>query len=569
MPPRVIPRFEFDFPGAGDSAGLPGDASRLASWTDSVFGAAAWLAASTSAGRVAAIGLGLGGLAAAMAVSDGAMIDDLVLWATPPQGRTFLREQRAFANLQSSRYGSTGDAEPTTLPDGWLEVSGFVMSAETIAALDALDLAAMGVGRLQRALLLDRDGLPSSVSLKRHFEAAGVDVSEAAGHGWGAMCFHPERYDPPLDVIERVTNWLGAPRPLQAAPAVNDPTVSRGPSAADRIELLVDGRQVREQPLEPDQRLGRSFGILSEPAEQPPSDLCAVFLNAGAVRRIGPNRMWVETARRLAATGVPSLRIDVEGIGDADGDAGMYEDVGRFYAPDRGAQVVAMLDALQAKGYGPRFVLVGLCAGGYWAFNTGAADARVVAALVINPRALVWELDLVARRDARQVQRLGDPSLWRRILRRDIEAARIGSVARAFASQAWARLARGVGGGPSGIRADSMTRQLERTLDRLRDSKTRVVLAFSGDEPVHDELERDGFIERMADWPDVVVEALPASDHTVRPIVAQDRVHALLDREFAALLATSPDAAAAPDPPSADRAAHPRSQPPKRIVKDG
>jgi pimeloyl-ACP methyl ester carboxylesterase len=564
------PTLRIDFPGAGDSAGLPGDASRVAAWTASVSGAAAWLAAATSAGRVAAIGLGLGGLVAAAAVSDGAMIDDLVLWATPAHGRAFLREQQAFANLQSSRYGPTGESGSTGLPDGWLEVSGFVLSAETIAALDGLDLVAMNTGRLRRALLMDRDGLPIGASLRRHFEAAGVEVSEASGHGWGAMCFHPEQYDPPLDVIERVTSWIGAADALRAVPEANAPEAFEIPGVADGVELIVDGRRIREHALEPEERLGRSFGILSEPADQPRSDLCAVFLNAGAVRRIGPNRMWVETSRRLAATGVPSVRIDVEGIGDADGDAGMYVDVGRFYTPDRGEQIVAILDSLQAQGYGPRFVLVGLCAGGYWAFNTGAEDARVIAALVLNPRALVWDTELVARRDARQVQRLGDPGLWRRILRGDVEAARIAAVARAFARQTLAGLARRVGGGRSGPPDDSLTAQLERTLDRLRDTKTRVVLAFSGDEPVYDELARDGILGHMARWPGIVVEALPGSDHTVRPIVAQDMTQALLDREFASLLGASPDAATAPDPTPADRrSARPRSEPSKGIVKHG
>jgi alpha/beta superfamily hydrolase len=32
--------------------------------------------------------------------------------------------------------------------------------------------------------------------------------------------------------------------------------------------------------------------------------------------------MWVEASRRWAALGVATLRIDLEGIGDADGDAG-------------------------------------------------------------------------------------------------------------------------------------------------------------------------------------------------------------------------------------------------------
>ena len=42
-----------------------------------------------------------------------------------------------------------------------------------------------------------------------------------------------------------------------------------------------------------------------------------VIFNAGAVHRVGPNRMTVTLARRLAAMGLPSLRFDLEGLGDS------------------------------------------------------------------------------------------------------------------------------------------------------------------------------------------------------------------------------------------------------------
>ena len=560
------PTLRIDLPGTGDSAGLPGDAARLGSWSASVRVATAWLSSSTAGGRVAVIGLGLGGLVAAKALADGAIVDDLVLWAAPERGRAFLREQRAFANLQSSRYGPTGDAGPTLLPDGWLEVGGFVLSAETIRDLDGLDLASLATGQLKRALLLDRDGIAMGTSVSRRFEGAGVEVSEHPGDGWGAMCFHPEQHDPPLDVIQRVTSWIGEAGTTGAAPARRVPS---SPDVLDELELVIDGNGIRERAFEHDQGDGRSFGILAEPIVGSSSDLCAVFLNAGAVRRIGPNRMWVEAARRWAARGVPTLRIDVEGLGDADGDAGMYVDVGRFYTPDRGEQVRAQLDALGARGYGPRFALVGLCAGGYWAFNTAAADARVVTAVVLNPRALVWDPDLVAGRDARQVRRLLEPGLWRRILHGEIEATRIRTVTRALAGQAWRHIARRAGR-PSGPNIESLAAQLERTFEQLRDAGTRIVLAFSSDEPVYDELERDGILSRVASWPGVVIESLPAADHTVRPIVAQNAVHALLDRELTTMIEASRRAMPMPGPIDPDR--HPGirpAQPPERIAEHG
>ena len=43
-------------------------------------------------------------------------------------------------------------------------------------------------------------------------------------------------------------------------------------------------------------------------------------MNAGGVRHIGPNRMWVEAARRWAAQGIPSARVDFIRVGESDGD---------------------------------------------------------------------------------------------------------------------------------------------------------------------------------------------------------------------------------------------------------
>ena len=57
-------------------------------------------------------------------------------------------------------------------------------------------------------------------------------------------------------------------------------------------------------------------------------------------------------------------------------------------------------------------------------------------------------------------------------------------------------------------------------------------MAFSDEEPVHAELERDGVLAHLDRWPNMQMEALPARDHTLRPIVAQLGVHELLVREL-------------------------------------
>ena len=179
------------------ATGSPPTPAGSRAWTEATAAAAAWLRESTGGRRVAAIGIGLGGLVAVKAISEGAAIDELVVWATPGNGRAFVRAERAFAGLQTSRYSLTGEPEPSLLPEGWMEVNGFTLSAETVADLEALTLAGLSTGGLQRALLLDHDGIPVDAGLRRHLEDAVVDVTTASGPGWGAMTFHPERFDPP------------------------------------------------------------------------------------------------------------------------------------------------------------------------------------------------------------------------------------------------------------------------------------------------------------------------------------------------------------------------------------
>jgi alpha-beta hydrolase superfamily lysophospholipase len=521
------PTLRIDLPGIGDSAGTPSDPARLDAWTSAIGAAAAWLAARPGVDRVALIGLGLGGLVAGKAIADGAPVDDLVLWAAPSRGRAFLREQRAFAALQSDRYSVSGEPEPTVLPDGWLEVGGFVLAAETIAAIAPLELDQLPLGRLQRALLLQREGLARDAALEAHLAEAGVDVTAAPGPGWTDMVFHPEQYTPPAEVFDRVGRWLagapvGRPRPVAV----------EAPEALDRLELCLDGRPIRETPVHIAQPFGQLFGLLAEPVDAPATPLCAVFLNAGAVRRVGPNRLWTEIARDWTRRGVPTFRVDLEGIGDSDGDPRRYRDVANFYTPAYGAEVGAILDDLQARGLGPRFVLIGLCAGAYWAVNTAATDGRVIAALVVNPGAMVWDAGLLQRREAAKIGRLLQPSVWRRVARGELGASRMVAVSRAVAERAIKAAVRAPRRLTAAARSDATGPATARLMDALRDRGTRVVLGFSGDEPVYDELRSEGILARMDEWPNAVLETLPGRDHTVRPIVAQRAVRAMLGREL-------------------------------------
>lgn len=520
------PALRFDFPGTGDSGGSPYDPRRVEASAGSVVAAAAWLRAETGCSRIAAIGLGLGGLLAAKGITEGAAIDDLVLWGAPDRGGTFVRQERAFSQMQTSGYSLTGEPEPIVLPPGWMEAGGFVLSAETIAALSEIDLGSLGTGRLSRALLLDRDGIAIDRRVREHLVAVGVEVTRAKGSGWAAMCFHPERYKVPLEVIARVTAWLAA------APTATGPAIAVGaPPAKEFAEFEVDGVRVRESAVMLDLPMGPRFAVLAEPAAPATTGVSGIFLNAGAVRRIGPNRMWVDAARRWAARGVPTLRVDLAAIGDSEGDGRRYRHVGRFYAPELEDEIVALIDEVFRHDLGGRVVLGGLCAGGYWSFHGAARDPRVTAALLMNPRILVWDPEVVARREARNLPLVRSAAWWRRLFRGEVTLSRVRAIVRALLTHAWLRVMRL----PSvlGWRQDHLAKNpVEVLLDRLHDNGTRVLMAFSDDEPLHDELEEGGFLARLDEWPNLEVRTLPGRDHTLRPIVAQRAVHALLDREL-------------------------------------
>jgi predicted alpha/beta hydrolase len=540
------PTLLIDLPGSGDSEGSPRDPDRLAAWGRAAAVAAGRLRELPGCERVAAIGIGLGGLVICSALAANARIDEVVLWGVPARGRTLVRELRAFSRLESSAFDEPhANEEPSTLPEGYTGAGGFLLSADTLQALEQLDLTASGFsyGSATRALLLERDGIAVDSRLRDHLLAAGVSVTVAPGAGYGAMMAKPHVARSPTDVFARVLSWLeepasrrataepgtlGADADADAAHVVAQPHTTD----ADSLELTVDGVAMRETPLRFPQPFGDLFGILTEPLEREAADLCLVLLNAGAIRRIGPNRMWVEAARRWAARGVATLRLDLEGIGDADGDADRFSELAELYVPELVDQVRAALDAMEARGVGHRFVLSGLCSGAYWAFQGALLDERVTAAVMLNPRALFWDPSIEIARDFRRG--MLRPSSWRTVARGDIPLARIG----AFLRHAPVVL-------PRRLLARRSTRaareRISRALDRLLETGKQLSFVFSGNEPLHEELKLDGLLDQLDRWPNVDLDLIPGSVHILRPLTSQRAAHAALDRALERALGRADD----------------------------
>jgi hypothetical protein len=82
--------------------------------------------------------------------------------------------------------------------------------------------------------------------------------------------------------------------------------------------------------------------------------------------------------------------------------------------------------------------------------------------------------------------------------------------------------------------------ELDHAFDSLRDSGKTLTVAFSGEEPLHEELARDGRLERLERWPNLDLEMLPGVHHSLREINAQHAAHQAIDQAIIRDLARLP-----------------------------
>jgi pimeloyl-ACP methyl ester carboxylesterase len=491
------PVLRFDLPGTGDSAGGPYDADLVPRWVEAVGDAARFLRDATGMDRVAAIAIGLGGLLTLAAAEAGAPIDEAVLWGTPASGRAVVRELRAFARMGAARPGGPE-------PDGAVVANGFPLTKQTADAVGALGVPA---GVLGRALLLGRDGVAPDPALA----AAARETETGPGDGYGAFLTEPQRSVPPAGVMDQVARWLSPAR------QVREPNADLAESAGNERVVDVDGLA----------------GVLTEPEGEVRATV--VLLNAGAIRRVGPNRMWVDGARRWAADGVRTLRVDLSHIGDAAGADVWSSGNAQFYEPSYRDEITTLLDRLGGRSV----LLAGLCSGAYWSFHAGQDDPRVRSVVLLNPLALTYDPFWETVRESRVLARAWRGPAWRRLLRGETALANVASVLRAVAVRAVTAPVRL----PGRLRAARAARRaggdaVDLGFARLRDQGVRTTVVFTTAEPLRDDFARTGRLDRLKALPNVALRLLdtPPDVHTLQPLRVQAAVAAILDAEVAAVV---------------------------------
>jgi len=258
-------------------------------------------------------------------------------------------------------------------------------------------------------------------------------------------------------------------------------------------------------------------GLLSEPAETTaataPSDTGVLLIVGGPQYRVGSHRQFTLLGRALATAGVPCLRLDHRGMGDAQGDQRGFDQLD--------ADIAAALNAWQRERPAlRRVVLWGLCdaASAALLYVHRRRDARIAGLCLANP--WVRTEASLARTQVRHyyLDRLRQPSFWRKLLsgRVGLGAVRelLGKLAQGRATSAKTSV-----GTPAGPTAADPRHYTEQMADGLRAFGGPVLLILSGDDYVAKE-----FLDRCRDggpaWrgllgrPGLRREDLPDADHT-------------------------------------------------------
>ena len=150
------------------------------------------------------------------------------------------------------------------------------------------------------------------------------------------------------------------------------------------------------------------MGILTEPDDCLPGSPVAVILNAGITHRVGPFRLHVHLARRLAGQSYRVFRLDLSGRGDSQIRSGKISHEERAQLDVKDA-----FDCLSQKLGVSKFVLIGLCSGAFDSHQVSVNDERVVGSVFMD--GIVFRtIGFYLRNSLRYIR----PRFWRNALKR-------------------------------------------------------------------------------------------------------------------------------------------------------
>lgn len=528
---RGIPALRFDYDGSGDSAGSEHDPDRVASWLRSIDHAADFLRRSAGVQDLCLWGVRLGGLLAAIAAQRRRDVFALVAVAPVISGRRMLREMRALAGASAP----AGDLE---------EAAGSFTSSQTRDDLGKLDLGG-APSPAPHVLLLQRDDLPIPDAWLQTLRANDVDAREQTFSGYAEMMLDAHEAVVPQALSTATVDWLLS-LPRGTAPA--HAAASAPPDLRETMSLARQQTGLRLDICETAQWLddaAGTFGIVARSAQPGPrargsERQLLLLLNSGAVHRIGPSRLYVDSARALAARGMTVARIDLAGLGDSPAKAGEAEN--QTYPPAAVAVVQAALRGLVQQYDIADVHIAGICSGAFHALTVAIAGERLRSAVIINPLIYYWKPgtslampEHLATAEAQRYQRSAlRVSSWFKLLRGQVNIVAAGNIMRRRLQGLLLHGLRQVG---RDLRLP-IANDLGADLRRIADRRTRLLFIFSESDPGLSMLFEQGgrVVAQLSRRGSVQIDIVPQADHTFTTHAARGQLLDLIVSHFARYL---------------------------------
>lgn len=489
----------FDYPGEGNSTDV--GATSLTTWINAIHHAVRFLREVVGVEEVVLVGLRLGATLAVLAALE-TSVDRLALLAPCSTGRGYLREMK----LRERAINGLPDGTALTQDLGHLSIGGFSIKPDFAEELAAIDIRSVATLPAPRILILGAE----TGTLATRYAALGADVTSGALPGLAQLIGNPLFAVAPNMAYERVVSFVseGAePRAFRVAPLVASTHLSEAGWCEEAV------------------RFGPNlFGVQTKPKSAATGVPTVLFIAAGLSVHSGWGRQATRIARTLAVSGVPSLRVDLAGIGDS---PDRPDGTSPIFAVDAWHDLRHAIDHLDAQGAGP-VVLLGMCSGAYAAFHAAYHDDRVAGVVLANLPCFDWHPDNDL--DAYLHRTIGDASTyaallargttWRRLITGQINVRTIGRVlaSRAFQSirRRWKDL----------FRAKPLGGSVPRRIAAMRRRGMQLRLIYTAGDPglalLRSQLGRlPRWIERRLGAP---VRILAGTDHNFSTLEAQARL---------------------------------------------
>jgi alpha-beta hydrolase superfamily lysophospholipase len=393
-----MPVLRFDYPGAGDSLGTEEDPNQVEAWIDSIATAVRYLRQWTGVTQVSLCGLRLGATFAAVAAQRMGGVDGLVLLSPALSGKNYVRELRAHRQGWLSTEAGAA-AEPIPESAAYVEAVGFGWHGDEIARLSAIDLRTDTRAPARRVLLLDSSNGARATALAGQYAANGVEVEQLPFDESDRFMLEALYSEEPVEAFSAVTRWLSAEASSRvlaegaaSAPGAASHELSQGLPAglpAGLPEAMPTLRLAQQRAVERAVVFGPYFGIYCQPDVPRAGAPAMLLFNTGASHHIGDGRIFVTFARKLAAQGIASLRMDLGGLGEST-PAAEKVTLDTLYADQASVDAMAGADWLVSNGHAG-VVTFGVCGGAFVGLHAADMHPAILGCFSVNVQKFVWD----------------------------------------------------------------------------------------------------------------------------------------------------------------------------------